>query len=275
MRKISKKRIFSKYSIFSSLALFFVMLVSWSIVSGFLDILFMDYSAPDLTKALTKSEIRFLLLDQILVWETLVSSSISYVICFFPLFGVLPVVSFWKERTTIMNMACHREKSLKKTYYKMICQYTLIGGMTVSLSMFAYFTIFAYFMYPSIQDIGGYMDIFPDDFYMNHPYIFFVFMAFSIYFFISLSYALIGTGVALFTDKEYMVLVVPLLIYYAQQIITMFTGSIWTNICEAVTSYNTLYTTGQVFIPVIPVFIGGILLNIMGVHRQVSGKVIS
>lgn len=256
-------------------ALFLVMLISWAILSGFLEILFMDYSAPDLTKELTKDEIRFLLFDQILVWETLVSSSISYIVYFFPLFALIPIVGFLKERKSIMNMATHREKSLTCTYFKMIYQYALIGGLTVSITMFIYFTVFDYFMYPSIQDIGGYMDIFPDDFYMNHPYLFFVFMAFSIYLFISVSYALVGTGVALFTDKEYMVLIIPLFLYYTEHFISVVTKTMQTNIFEAVLSYNTLYSTGQVFIPVIPVFMVGVFLNVLGVKRQISKEIIS
>ncbi len=272
MRLIEKKRIISKYVLFSMVIMFIVMFVSWGVVSGFFEVLFMDYSAPDLSSELTKEEIRFIFLDQILVWERLISSSISYIVYFFPLFAVIPVVGLYKERTTIMNMACHREISQKKTYYKMILQYVLIGGLTVSITLLIYFTLFDYFMYPSISDIGGYMDIFPDDFYFNHPYLFFVFMAFSIYFFISISFALIGTGVAMITDREYMVLIVPLLVYFSENILFSITRIKELNIFESVLSYNTLYSTGQVFIPVLPIFFGGILLNIYGVHRQMSDK---
>lgn len=275
MKTITKKRIVSKYSILSATGLLVLMFISWLMLSGFLEILLMDYSAPDLPTDLTKSEIRFVLLDQILVWETLISSSISYIVFFFPLFGILPVIGFVKERTTIMNMACHRVASLQKQYWKMIIQYSLIGGLTVSFSMFLYFTLFDYFMYPSIEDIGGYMDIFPTDFYSNHPYLFFVFMAFSIYFFISFSYALLACGISMFTDKEYLIIVIPLLIYYVQNLLGSLTGKLIFNISESVVSYNTLYSTGQIFIPVLPVFFGAVVLNVIGVKKQVTNTVIS
>lgn len=275
MKTIVRKRICSGYSILSAIGLLVLMFASWLILSGFLEIIFMNYSAPDLPSDLTKSEIRFMLLDQIMVWETLISSSISYIIFFFPLFGVLPVIGLVKERTTIMNMACHRVKSLKKEYWKIITQYALIGGFTVSFTLFLYFTLFNYFMYPSIDDIGGYMDIFPAGFYSNHTYLFFVFMAFSIYFFISFSYALLGCGVAMFTDRDYQIIVVPLLIYFIQNLLGSLTGKLIFNISEAVVSYNTLYSTAEVFIPVLPVFVGAVVLNVIGVRKQVTNTVIS
>jgi len=87
MQKITKYRLFNKYNLISIIALLIFLFVSWAEASVFIEILTMDYNAPDLSG--TKSEIMTLLLSQVFTWERFIDSSnvlhhlyISYICTF-------------------------------------------------------------------------------------------------------------------------------------------------------------------------------------------------
>lgn len=275
MKQINKYRLTNKYLLVSMLALFLTLIISWFFQSGFFEIMFqLDYNAPDLggLKSITEiSELRFEYLDQILTWERMIDSSMYYMSFFFPIFALLPTIGFLKERESYLNLGAAKFLSYKRETWKTCFKYGFIGGAGISLTMGVYFTAFTYFLSPALDDIGGFDNIFSEGFYHNHPYVFFMFMAFSIYFAFGFVFALMGCGVALWTDKSYLVLLLPLIFYTVENYISATTQFFPVFISLCVTAFNTTYSTFEVFIPLIPILIFDLILIGFGIRRKGVG----
>ena len=201
---LSKFKIRIRYVLVAAFFLLCGLTISWVFASNFFEIMTMDYNAPDLVG--TKEEIRHNFLEQISTWETLVDSSMFYLINFIPILFILPTLGLFVEKRSLYVFGRHRYPSVKKAIYKDVVQYVLLSTMTVVVSFLVFYSIGGLFVYPSIEDIGGFASVFPEDFYINHPYLFFVFMVCTIYLSLAIVFSLLTCALVLLTDREYKVI---------------------------------------------------------------------
>lgn len=266
MQKITKYRLFNKYNLISIIALLIFLFVSWAEASLFIEILTMDYNAPDLSG--TKSEIMTLLLSQIFTWERFIDSSMYYTIYIFPIFALLPIIAFHNEKKLYFQQGFNRFKNYNKSIIKTILTYSVIGGLTISLGFIIYFTIGSFFMTRSIQNIGGYASILPDRFYVNHPYLFFVFLAITMYFTIGFVFGLFGCGISMMVENKYLIIAIPLIVYILDAYIIGGLGFVDLQIFRSVASFNTTLSTFESFIPIIPFLVISIILIVIGLIKN-------
>lgn len=268
MKKINLFRIKNPYFFISLFSLIFCLGVSWFFESNFAEIMFfMDYNAPDLTE-LTKSEYQNIFLESIMHWEIYIDSAFRYIIYFFPLFAIIPTIPFLRERRSYFVFGASRFRSYNKNLIRSLLVYTLEGGFCICLAFVIYFSIGSFFMTPALVDISGFASIFPEGFYSKYPYLFFIFMSTTIYFLIGCVFAGLSCSIALFTDKEFYVMLIPILIYILQY----YTYSIFKihlfHIPASVIAYNSPYTTLENFIPLIPFVILNVLLVLIFLRRR-------
>ena len=268
MKKIHEIRMKNSYFYISLIALIVIMGITWFFESGFAEVMFfMDYDAPDLIGQ-SKEEVKRMLLDQILVWEGYIDSAMRYIVYIFPVFAVIPTIPFLLEQNSYFVFGAARFDNYNKNLGKAILTYTLQGGVCITLGLLIYFTIGNLVMVPALDDISGFTSVLPKGFYAEHSYLFFVFMSVTIYFFIGLVFAGMACGVALFTTKEYYVLIIPILVYIGLGYLGSGFGIHLFQIPVAVISYNTKYTTFECFIPLIPPAIIDIILISVGIARR-------
>lgn len=264
----SKFKIRSRYMLLTFIFLVGGLTSSWLFASNFLEIMTMDYNAPDLVG--TKEEIRQNFLKQISTWEILVDSSMFYLINFIPALFILPTLGLFAEKNSLYMLGRHRYPSFKKAIYKDVLQYVLLAALTVVVSFLIFYSIGGLFVYRSIDDIGGFASILPENFYMNHPYLFFVFMVCTIYFSLAIVFSLLACALILLTDREYKVILLVLLIYFLYGKLGVYTGSSWFDIFTSFTAFNTLYTTIETFFPLVALFIISLVLLVLGVNKTVK-----
>ncbi len=267
MKKITHYRWGNRYCIVSSLLLLSILFISWCFFSTFLEVLTLDYSAPDLVDS-NKYEVMRMMLNGVLSWENFIDSSMRYVIYIFPIFALLPIVAFHGEKKLYLQQGYHRFKNYRLEVIKTILHYSLIGGLVIALTFVAYFTLASFFMTASIENIGGYASIFPSDFYSNYPYLFFVFMAMTIYFAIGFTFALLGCGISMLVDNKYLIVAIPLSLYLLDAYILGGLGVVNFQIFMSVCSFNTLLTTVESFIPLIPFITLAIIVNFIGIRKN-------
>lgn len=266
MKTINKIRFNQPYFYISIGILFLILSISWFFESYFAEVMFfIDYNAPDLIGiADAKNE----LLESVLTWERFIDASMRYVVNIFPLFAILPVIPFGFERQSYFIFGAARFKNYTRELYCTILKYSIWGGICISAGFFIYFSVASLFMKPSINDIGGFSAIFPPDFYSNHPYLFFVFLSLTIYFAVGVVFAGMACVISLYTDKEFYMLCIPILVYIGDSYLGYSINFLPFKISESVCAFNTLYSTGQIFIPLLPLAIGDVLLAIFGVQKR-------
>lgn len=262
MKTITKHRLFNKYNLFSFITMLIILWVSWAFCSYFIEILTMDYFAPDLdihTQA-EAAEARYKYIIGILTWETYIDSSMNYMVYIFPLFALLPVTQFCDELKGYYSYP-YRFKNYKTAVLKGIIIRSFISSLVVIAVYVVFFSVGYIFMTPQLTDIGGYASVLPDGFYQSHPYLFFLFMTFTIYFAISFTFALLGCAVALCTQKKHDVIIIPMLLYLCDAYVIggsfgLYKYQIFGSVC----AFNTIYTTAETFIPLIPFGVISIVL---------------
>jgi hypothetical protein len=236
--------------------------------SEFLGIVFMDYSAPDLVQG-DKKEMMMAFLREIMTWPNLVDSSMFYTINFLPIFFIIPILPFYKECRSYFNLGKQRFKKLGNALLKTILSYSLIAAFTTSLTFSAFYSFAAIFVYnrKAFTYIGEFASIFPKDFYSKHPYLFFIFMSFTIYFALAFVFALLGIGISFFVNKEYKIIIIVLAIYHLYGNLGVLTNYLPFKIFNCVTAFNTLYSFFETFIPLILILAVAIALNILGIRK--------
>ena len=238
---------------------------SWLFASNFLEIMTMDYNAPDLIG--TKQEIRRNFLEQISTWEIFIDSSMFYLINFIPVLFILPTLGLFAEKRSLYIFGRHRYPSFKKAVYKDVAQYVFLSVVTVVFSFITFYSIGGLFVYRSIEDIGGFSAILPENFYINHPYLFFVFMVCTIYLSLTIVFSLLSCALVLLTDREYKVILLILLIYFLYGKLGVYTESILFDIFTSFTAFNTNYSTFETFIPLVILLIISLILLALGVKK--------
>jgi len=263
-----KYKIKSKYIPITFIVLIGGLTCSWIFASYFFEIMTMNYNAPDLVG--TKEEIRKNFLIQISTWETLVDSSMFYLINFIPVLFVLPTLGLFAEKRSLYVIGRNRYTSLKKTIYKDVFTYVIISSICVVLSFLFFYSVGGVFVYRSIDNIGGFASILPENFYMNHPYLFFVFMVCTIYFSLAVVFSLLSCALILLTDREYKVILLVLMIFFLYGKIGVYTESIWFDIFASFVAFNSMYSTFEIFIPLIFLFCISIILLVLGVNKTIK-----
>lgn len=266
MKTITRYRLLNKYNIVSFLSMLLILWISWAFVSHFIEILTMDYSAPDLGIASKEeaSEARYQFIIGILSWERYIDSSMNYMVYIFPLFSLMTIIPFCDELQGFYSYPT-RFKNYNTALIKGILFHSLIGGIVISSVFIVFFSVGKIFMLPEIDNIGGYASIFPDNFYKDHSYLFFIFMSVTIYFAIGFVFALLGCGVAIATRKKHDVIIIPMLLYLCDAyvlggIFGLYKYQIFGSVC----AFNTIYTTFETFIPLIPFLIISVITIIFG-----------
>lgn len=266
MRTIDKIRIHQPYFYISMVILLLILGVSWFFESYFAEVMFfMDYSAPDLSGIMNAKS---MLLGSILTWERFIDASMRYVVNIFPLFSILPVIPFCFERQTYFVFGAARFTDYCRELYYAILKYSIWGGICISAGFSIYFSVASFFMVPTINDIGGFSSILPPDFYSQHPYLFFMFLSVSIYFAVGVVFAGMACAIALYTDKEFYMLAIPILVYIGDSYLGYTIDFLPFKISESVCAFNTLYSTGQIFMPLLPLAIVDIFLIVLGVRKR-------
>lgn len=268
MKKINQYRFKNTYSLVSLILLLSLLIISWFYFSSLFEILTMDYNAPDLVGMGDPREIRSRFIEGILRWEVWVDASMRCLIYLFPIFAILPVLPFQDEKKLYFRQGYHRFKNYHREVIKTILQYSLIGGGVLSLGFVIYYSIGSFFLVPSIENIGGYASIFPADFYWNYPYLFFLFMAVTIYFAIGFTFALMACGISLLVDNKYLMVVLPWGIYLMDAYLLGGLGLHEYQIFASVCSFNTLLTTFESFIPVLILLILAIFMTAVGIFKK-------
>jgi hypothetical protein len=263
-----KWKIRNRYMLLTMICLGGGLTISWLFASGFLEIMTLDYNAPDLVG--TKQEIMRSFIGQISTWERLVDSSMFYLINFIPVLFILPTLGLFAEKNSLYVFGRHRYSSFKKAIYKDVIQYVLLSSGTVVFSFLLFYSIGGIFVYPSIENIGGFASVFPENFYMNHPYLFFVFMVCTIYFSLAIVFSLLACALILWTDREYKVILLIMFIYFLYGKLGVYTENLWFDIFTSFTAFNTIYSTGETFVPLIILFILSLILLITGVNKTVK-----
>lgn len=267
MKTITKYRLFNPYVLLTIFTLFASLLISWAFESEFINILFfMDYHAEDLIG--NPSEIRRAFLWQIATWEVYIDTAMSYLVHFMPIFASLPILAFSKELQSYFDHGRTRFSSLTKEKWKGVLSYSFIAGLSISLAFTLFFLIGSFYMIPSIENIGGFASIFPNNFYNDYPLLFFLFMTWTAYFGFGFSFGFLACGIAIWTEKNYYILLIPMLYYFiANYISAMFFGLLPLHVSAVIVAFNTLYGTSETFVPLFPILALGILLVASGIKK--------
>lgn len=270
MKSICKYRILNKYNLIGFISMLMILWVSWAFVSHFIEILTMDLYAPDLgvNSSEEAGEVRYDLIISILTWERYIDSAMNYMVYIFPLFSLMTVLPLCDEMRGYYSYPA-RFNGYKKALIKGVLHHSFIGGCLISLVFIVFFSVGAIFMIPQIDDIGGYASIFPNGFYKDHPYLFFVFMSVTIYFAIGFVFAMLGGGIAVVTCKKHDVIIIPMLLYLidAYLIGGMF-GLYKYQIFGSVCAFNTIYSTFETFIPLIPFLMIDFVFIVFGIRSR-------
>lgn len=269
-KQLVKYSFFNKYTMISAVGLYLILIISWFFESNFAEIWFMNYETPDLQPGM-KKEIRNDLLSYSLTWENLVSSSMLHVVLIFPVFSTLATIPFSQEKNSYFIIGRSKFKSLSKAYYKSIIKYAFVSAGWMVLVFTIFFTIGGFFVINGLEDIGGLAAIFPEGFYNRYPYIVFLFMVWTIYFSFAFTFSLLASGLILWVNKGYLVMFGVLIFYHIYNAIGNMTGSLFFFIMETVTAYNTIFSTLQLFVPLLFILILALLLIFFGVRSNVRG----
>ncbi len=260
MRKIQ-----FRYVPITFVILFIALTISWFFSSELFGILTMDYNASDLIGE--KNEIQSAYIYQILTWESLVDSSMFYIINFLPLLVVLPTLSLFDEKKLFFKMAKHKLSNLDKKITITVLKYSLISAVTVSSVFTLFYSIGGLFVHRSIEDIGGFASLFPTDFYPNHPYLFFIIMVWTIYFASSFVLSFISSSIILIVENEYTVLASILFLCMGLSLLSNVVNIPYLNIYDAYVAFNTTNQTHETFYPVIAFFMIGVGIFIYGKNK--------
>lgn len=275
---IFEKRLFNKYTLITAVSLFLTLALSWFFVSNLAEILWMDYGAPDLgggVHAEVRAEIMPIFLEQIMNWEVLLMSSMAYVIHFIPLFFIFPTMTFAIEKKSYFVFGRHRFKSFSKSLLGAILRHSFISSL-VSTSVFILFhALVAPFISPETLDfMTMYGSFLPADFYPNHPLLFVIFMFGTIYLALAFLFAFISCGVMLWIDRAYYgiagIVTGYFLYLHAGAHLDFFLNLDFDLffLGQAITAFNTGRTTSQVFIPLVPLALIGIVIVYWGIKKQ-------
>ncbi|WP_062197955.1 hypothetical protein [Massilibacterium senegalense] len=252
MKRIDRLRFINKYTLLSMLLLFSSLVLSWFFSSEIYYWLFIaDFqNEPDLI-GLDPRETVLKMLNQLRSWEAYIDFATRYTIYFFPIFPLLPIIQYYNEKNGYFNYASIRLKNFKKYMFTTILKYSCISGLCVTITYIVYFSIGNLLITEHLDYVGNFAHIFGESFYNDHPFLFYLFMATTIYFAIGFTFGMMGIAVAEWTEKSYLIIVIPLVYYIVIGNLAETFHLPLLNIMQGVVAYNTLFQTYEIFVPLI------------------------
>lgn len=260
MTHIGRRRLMNKYFVLSAIFLFLLLVISFLINGEIIKVLLSDSYENFAAKKIV--------IDDELCWESLLFNGIYYLLNVLPFFAIIVTLPFSEEKNTFYVYATNRLKSRRKSICKAILSYGVMGGLAVSAGFFLYFCAGAYFCIPTLDYISGFESIFNYQLYNAHPFLFLCFMDFTIYFLLGFLFAVMSCGVMLAFDNKITSVILPMFIY----IVTSYLGNelnihiLQSSSCS--TAFCTDYTTGQCFIPLIPIAVIDVILIMIGIRKN-------
>ena len=208
-----------------------------------------------------------LTLQSILTWEYFVSFSMFNMALIFPLFSVLPCIPFTTELHSYFIYGKHRFTNVKKQYWLTIIQYASIATITVTMSMAFIFTIAGFFMISTLPDLGSIDDWLPQGVYREYPYFVFMFMIFCYYGPMIFSYALLTLGLALWTNRVYLLPIWIYIIFVVQTRIAVYFNLPYLNIERNIIAYNTMVPLWQMYVSILFVAFIAVIVIYFGIKK--------
>ncbi|GEM_PF-5753525 len=252
MKKIEQLRLFNKYTLTSCIFLICILFISLFFSSGMYYWIFVaDFQTESDLIGKNPRETVLMMLNQLRGWELYIDFATRYTIYFIPIFPLLPILQFYNEKKGYLSYASIRMKNFKKHMLHNIIKYAVISGLCVVLPYIVFFSIGNIFMIDHISTIGNYLDILGPSFYNNHPFLSYIFITFSIYFAIGFTFGISGIAIALWTDKSYLIIVIPIVYYIVIGNLAEAFNLPLLNIMHSVTAFNTLYNTFEIFVPLL------------------------
>lgn len=267
MRSLSFRRFKNKYLLISILALFFVLLCSFLIHGGIIEILCSDYSS-DASGGLSEYQLKKHAIDSVLYWEFWILDGVWYNENIFPIYAMITALPFLLEIDTFFKLGANRFSSRRKELGKSIASYGLMGGLSISLGFLLYFLVGCYFCLPQMESLGGFESIFHYSLYREHPFLFLCFMDFTIYFLFGVLFAIMACGTILCFHNKLTAILLPMFVYVVGSYIGEGFGIRILQISSCTTVFCTNTTTGQCFVPLISLVIIDVLLLIFGVRKN-------
>lgn len=246
-----KYRLKSPYITLSFWALLIFIFVSWIYNSGIITIPFTG-RGPDVehTLAAYRKQVAFLT-DDLMTWEFFIEPATRYFSFIFPVFSGVAVVAFYEEIHSSLIISLTRITDYRKKLLKLGVFYTLVGGLVTVLPFIILSTFAGPLLIPSLDGIGELSNIFPEGFYVSHPYIVFMFMYCVLYFPLAISYSIMSAALALAVRNRIFVCLIPFLIYFAENVTaTILGGFMPLSTLNVVTSFNTVQPIKDMFIPI-------------------------
>lgn len=252
MKRIDRLRIINKYTLISITLLFSSLVLSWFFASEIYYWLFIaDFqNEPDLI-GLNPRETVLQSLNQLRSWELYIDLATRYTIYFFPLFPLLPIIGFYNEKNGYLSYAYIRLKKFKKYMGITILKYSFISGLCVVIPYIIFFSVGNLLITDQLDNVGNFLYIFGQSFYSDHPFLFYVILTTSIYFSIGFTFGMMGIAIAVWTEKSYLIIVIPMVYYIVIGNLAETLHLPLLNIMQSVMSFNTLYSTFEVFVPLI------------------------
>ncbi|MFZ3591820.1 hypothetical protein ACOI1C_22060 [Bacillus sp. DJP31] len=252
MNKMDRLRFLNKYNLVSMVLLFSCLLLSWFFSSEIYYWLFIaDFqNEPDLVGLDPRATV-LQSLNQLRSWELYIDLATRYTIYFLPIFPLLPILNFYNEKNGYLSYACIRLRKFKMHMLTTILKYSFISGLCVAIPYIIFFSIGNIFITDHLDYVGNFADILGPSFYNNYPFLFYIILATTIYFTIGFTFGMMGIAVAVWTNKSYLIVVIPLVYYIVIGNLTETFKLPLLNIMNSVLSYNTLYYTFEVFVPLI------------------------
>jgi len=274
-------RLYNRYSLITVISIFAVLVLSWFFVSGLGEVLFMDYSAPDLggrDHAEVRAEMLPIFLQQIMSWEVLLISSMAYIVSFLPLFLIFPTITFSKELKSYFVFGRHRFKSYSKSLLGSVVKHSFIAAFISMSAFILFYAIIGLFVTAQQDWMTMFGSFLPAGFYSSYPLLFFIFMFLTIYFVIAFIFASISCGVMMFVENAYYAIFGITVAYYINLHVAVYLDRLlsasfgrdieffWLG--STVIAFNTFRTTSQVFIPLIPLSLIAIAIVYFGIKKQ-------
>lgn len=201
---------------------------SWAMMNDFYYIFFeLDVTTSIDLKGFNQEEVVRKLFHSYKNWESFVSGGAYYQMYLLPLCAVFPVVRFKEEIECFYRHTFSRINNHKKYIVKSLVQISLASGCVTALGFTLFYTIGTFFIKEaSLTDIGGYTDILGPYFYMHHPYLSFLFITWTMYFWIGFVLGYFGGVCALFLEKSYQIILAILILYFFDIYLFEFLGNL-------------------------------------------------
>lgn len=263
--QLYKYRFWNKYTLLNSMILIFILVLSYFMYNELLiqEILKRPgHVHPDAYKTSI-----LLKLKSILTWEHFVMYSMFNMALIFPLFSILPCIPFTKDLHSYFIYGKHRFANLKKQYWFTIMQYASIATITVTMSMAFIFTIAGFFSVPSLTSLGSIDTWLPEGFYSEYPYIVFMFMIFCYYGPMIFSYALLTLGLALWTNRVYVLPIAVYIFFVVQTRIAGYFNLPYLDIQANIIAYNTTVPLWQMYVSILFVAFMAMIIIYFGIKK--------